>query len=128
MVFVIKHNDFPVFSLFILDRKKLNFQGDLLCLTALVCSSCSDTLPRELSLMAMLNISVGSHRNCSSSSYATSVNRITSVCFPLRACVSLASKNRMIGNAAKSQVRSSMKFYFWQTHYIFKQLSFFNLC
>uniref|UniRef100_A0A3Q2X4H9 Heat shock protein 4 like n=1 Tax=Haplochromis burtoni TaxID=8153 RepID=A0A3Q2X4H9_HAPBU len=59
--------------------------------------------------MAMLNISVGSHRNCSSSSYATSVNRITSVCFPLRACVSLASKNRMIGNAAKSQIITNFK-------------------
>uniref|UniRef100_A0A3P9BLM0 Heat shock protein family A (Hsp70) member 4 like n=1 Tax=Maylandia zebra TaxID=106582 RepID=A0A3P9BLM0_9CICH len=59
--------------------------------------------------MAMLNISVGSHRNCSSSSYATSVNRITSVCFLLRACVSLASKNRMIGNAAKSQIITNFK-------------------
>lgn len=29
-------------------------------------------------------------------------------CFQLRACVSLATKNRIIGNAAKSQVRSSM--------------------
>uniref|UniRef100_A0A3P8QR39 Heat shock protein 4 like n=1 Tax=Astatotilapia calliptera TaxID=8154 RepID=A0A3P8QR39_ASTCA len=77
--------------------------------TERICSSCSDTLPRELSLMAMLNISVGSHRNCSSSSYATSVNRITSVCFPLRACVSLASKNRMIGNAAKSQIITNFK-------------------
>uniref|UniRef100_A0A3Q4GMQ6 Heat shock protein 4 like n=1 Tax=Neolamprologus brichardi TaxID=32507 RepID=A0A3Q4GMQ6_NEOBR len=59
--------------------------------------------------MAMLNISVGSHRNCSSSLSATSVNRITSVCFPLRACVSLASKNRMIGNAAKSQIITNFK-------------------
>lgn len=30
-------------------------------------------------------------------------------CFQLRACVSFATKNRIIGNAAKSQVRLSMK-------------------